>query len=202
MYRDTLIALTWREKIGFKFRVEGSSLKQLGSFPIKTSNEEGWGATVIQIHDKDYFLVSDGTCNLHLWDPETLEEVDRKCITVDNEPAQYLNDLQVVKGKIYANVWLDDRIAVIDWEKGVVEKWIDLFYLRRLRKIPDTKFAQNNAVLNGIAYNAEKDVLYVTGKSWNRLFQIRLLSTVSSTNTIRAVFACVQNNKKNETATN
>lgn len=157
---------------------------------------------MIQIHDKDYFLVSDGTCNLHLWDPETLEEVDRKCITVDNEPAQYLNDLQVVKGKIYANVWLDDRIAVIDWEKGVVEKWIDLFYLRRLRKIPDTKFAQNNAVLNGIAYNAEKDVLYVTGKSWNRLFQIRLLSTVSSTNTIRAVFACVQNNKKNETATN
>lgn len=130
-----------------------------------------------------------------------MEEVDRKCITVDNEPAQYLNDLQVVKGKIYANVWLDDRIAVIDWEKGVVEKWL-ICLSATPPKDPGYEVCANNAVLNGIAYNAEKDVLYVTGKSWNRLFQIRLLSTVSSTNTIRAVFACVQNNKKNETATN
>lgn len=60
----------------------GLFAQAIGFISYKTSNEEGWGATVIQIHDKDYFLVSDGTCNLHLWDPETLEEVDRKCITV------------------------------------------------------------------------------------------------------------------------
>ena len=190
--------------------MDGSSLKQMGSFPIKTSNGEGWGATVMTIDDKDYFLVSDGSCNLQLWDPETLEEVGRKCITEDNAPVHNLNDLQVVKGKIFANIWLDDRIAVIDWEKGVVERWINLLYLKRLRNIPDSTFSQNNAVLNGIAYNAEKDTLYVTGKNWNRLFQIRLLPfivccfmkirTTCTRNSYDIVILFKQGNRKSETS--
>ena len=130
------------------------------------------------LNEHPFFLFSDGSCNLHLVDKESLKEIQRKCITDpanDNKPLKNLNALQFVKGKVMANVWMEDRIAVISWEKGVVERWIDFSFLKRLRKVPEDNWSQQNAVFNGIAYDGEKDCLYVTGKYWNRLFRVRVL---------------------------
>ena len=130
------------------------------------------------LNDRAFFLFSDGSCNLHLVDKDSLKEVQRKCITDPangNEPLKNVNALQFVKGKVLANVWMEDRIAVISWEKGMVERWIDFSFLKRLRKVPEDDWSRQNAVFNGIAYDEEKDCLYVTGKFWNRLFQVRVL---------------------------
>jgi glutamine cyclotransferase len=158
-WRDRLIQLTWNTNVAFVY--------DLGSFRLQSTfayRGEGWGLT----HDGKRLLMSDGTPTLRWLDPETFREQGRLAVTEGGMPVDDLNELEFVEGRIYANVWLTDRIAVIDPANGHVVSWLDLTALRpRSLSNPD-------AVLNGIAYDAAGSRLFVTGKLWPQLFHIRL----------------------------
>ena len=123
------------------------------------------------------YFVSDGSCNIMVWDQE-FHSIEQKCI-VDpfnsNKPLQNINELEFVNDQLFANVWMKDRIAVIDYEKGEVVRWIDFSILLKWVKIEGDSYVHTNAVLNGIAYNPTTNSLFITGKLWNRLFEIELL---------------------------
>lgn len=157
-----LIALTWTSGIGFVFDAEDFSLRSTFRYP-----GEGWGLT----RSDSRLYMSDGTAQLRVLDPETLAETGRVDVTVDGVPLTRLNELEWVDGAILANVWFSDRIARIDPGTGVVTAWIDLRGL--LARHGD--YTRGTDVLNGIAYDAETGRLFVTGKLWPNLFEIRLL---------------------------
>ncbi|MGN6329082.1 MAG: glutaminyl-peptide cyclotransferase [Rhodanobacter sp.] len=161
-WKDRLIELTWRGQQGFVFDL--ATLKPLTRFSYPG---EGWGLT----SDGRHLLMSDGTATLRLLDPETLRQVGHIDVTADGQPLANLNELEWVKGQIYANVWLTPRIARIDPASGKVVGWIDLGGLGpRPEDTPDPA----NDVLNGIAYDAAGDRLFVTGKRWPHVYEIRL----------------------------
>ena len=113
--------------------------------------------------------MSDGTSTLHFLDPQTFEEVRQIHVFGSNGAVDDLNELEYVQGEIYANVWQTDRIAVIAPETGRVIKWVDLTGLLS----PEER--SHSDVLNGIAYDAATDRLFVTGKFWPKLFEIELI---------------------------
>ena len=161
-WKDRLIELTWRGQQGFIFDL--ATLKPLARFSYPG---EGWGLT----SDGKHLLMSDGTPTLRLLDPETLQQVGRIDVTIDGKPLPNLNELEWVNGQIYANVWLTQRIARIDPSSGKVVGWIDLSGLwPRPEDTPDP----DNDVLNGIAYDTAGDRLFVTGKRWPHVYEIRL----------------------------
>lgn len=185
MVDDKLIAFTWRERIQFLYSVEGNRMVLQRRLPLSTSTGEGWGATAGVLDGKQVVFVSDGSCFIQVWDagsvkethPPSFREIRRKCILDpwnNNRGVDYLNDLTFAKGKLIANVWLQNALAVIDWEKGVVTKWVDLSFLKTLVKLPTEPSRRTNAVLNGIAFDESTSDLFVTGKLWNRLFRIHL----------------------------
>lgn len=188
LFDDQLVAFTWRERIQFLYSVEGNRMVLQRRLPLSTSTGEGWGATAGVLDGKQVVFVSDGSCFIQVWDatsvkethPPSFREVRRKCIRDpwnNNRGVDYLNDLTFAKGKLIANVWLQNAIAVIDWEKGVVTQWVDLSFLKTLVKLPTEPSRRTNAVLNGIAFDESTDDLFVTGKLWNRLFRIHLLES-------------------------
>lgn len=126
------------------------------------------------------FYVSDGSCNVMAFNPSTLEEMERKCIVdkssppASGKPVRYINELQYVNGKIFANVWMSNKVAIIDWDQGCITKWIDFQYLTSLVSLPSNPNARHNAVLNGLTWDEEQNDLFVTGKLWNRMFRIHL----------------------------
>lgn len=160
IYGDKIIQLTWQSNVGLVY--DKHSLEPLNAFRYPT---EGWGLT----HDGERLIVSDGTSTLYLWDPETLEAVGQIEVYDDHGPVVGLNELEYVGGEIYANVWKTDRIARIDPQSGQVIGWIALDGLLNLED-----YAEPVDVLNGIAYDAESDRLFVTGKLWPALFEIKL----------------------------
>src|SRR5215472_10477731 len=127
---------------------------------------EGWGLTT----DGKRIIMSDGTAELRFWDPETLQEIGRITVTDEGRPVSELNELEWVKGEVYANVWQTERIARIDPKTGKVVGWIDCHGL--LTPADRTELTD---VLNGIAYDAKGDRLFVTGKRWPKLFEIKLV---------------------------
>jgi len=160
-WKDRLLEITWTTHVGFIY--------DLLSFAPKSQFEytgEGWGLT----QDGNRIIMSDGTADLRFWDPETLKETGRVHVTADGEPVKDLNELEWVKGEIYANVWQTDTIVRIDPATGKVVGWIDLKGLLS----PADRNDQTD-VLNGIAYDAKGDRLFVTGKRWPKLFEIRLV---------------------------
>ncbi len=160
LYQDRLIQLTWRARIGFV--LDKHSLELLGTFDYPT---EGWGLT----HDGRRLIMSDGSATLYFLDPDRLEMTGRVEVRDENGPVPNLNELEFVRGEVYANIWKQDRIARIDPVSGRVTAWLDLGGLLDMA----TEGAAGEDVLNGIAYDAEGDRLFVTGKLWPRLFQIR-----------------------------
>lgn len=153
-----IFQLTWYSGQGFIYAHD--SLKRLGKFRY---DGEGWGLTT----DGESLIMSDGTHRLRFFDPQTFTL--RRTVEVRDEhgrPLTALNELEYVNGEIYANVWQRDVIARIDPATGKVDGWIDLTGLLAV-DTPD-------AVLNGIAYDRERDRLFVTGKLWPKLFEIRL----------------------------
>jgi glutaminyl-peptide cyclotransferase len=129
---------------------------------------EGWGLT----HDETRLIMSDGSSKLRFLDPETFAELGRLEVFDGDQPVEYLNELEFVDGKIYANVQRQDRIAIIQPDSGQVTGWIDLAGLKSL--MPPLPAKPLPAVMNGIAYDARGRRLFVTGKLWPKVFQIRL----------------------------
>ncbi|HEY6361770.1 MAG TPA: glutaminyl-peptide cyclotransferase [Vicinamibacterales bacterium] len=154
-----LVQLTWVSNIGFVYDLD--SFKELRQFRYAG---EGWGLT----QDGTRLIMSDGTPNLRFLDPTTFDEQSRLNVRDHNGSVDDLNELEFVKGSIYANVWLTERIVIIAPATGAVTAWVDLTGLRP-RQGP-----QGDDVLNGIAYDAAGDRLFVTGKLWPKLFEIRL----------------------------
>jgi glutamine cyclotransferase len=161
IWGDKIIPLTWRSQAGFVYHKETFELLRTFSYPT-----EGWGIT----HDGKKLIMSDGTNTLYLWNPETFEEIGRIEVYDRATPVNLLNELEFVDGLIFANVWQTDRIAVIDLRTGRVGAWIDLTGLLK----PEDRTGDED-VLNGIAYDAQKDRLFVTGKYWPKLFEVELV---------------------------
>lgn len=159
VFGDRIFQITWQSRVGFVY--DKSSFALLRQFSY---NHEGWGIT----HDGKRVIMSDGTSVLHLLDPEGLHETGTLHVRDDRGPVEGLNELEFVRGAIYANVWPTDTIAVIDPRTGRVKAWIDLKGLLDPRDLPGTD------VTNGIAYDAENDRLFVTGKFWPKVFEIKL----------------------------
>jgi glutaminyl-peptide cyclotransferase len=160
-WKDRLIEITWRTQVGFVYELANFGLKSQFSYP-----GEGWGLT----QDGKRIIMSDGTSELRFWDPETLRETGRVRVTADGVPVDQLNELEWVKGEVYANVYQTDRIARIDPATGRVIGWIDLTGILS----PADRVRQVD-VLNGIAYDAATNRLFVTGKWWPKLFEIKLV---------------------------
>jgi glutaminyl-peptide cyclotransferase len=161
-WRDRLYEMTWRTERGFVYDL--ATFQQRGEF---TYPGEGWGFT----QDGKRIIMSDGTAQLRFWDPENVpRETGRITVTADGAPVQHLNELEYIKGEIYANIWETDRIARINPANGKVTAWIDLTGLLNFGHR-----TQREAELNGIAYDAKTDRLFVTGKLWANVYEIKLV---------------------------
>lgn len=158
---DKLYQLTWQEQTGFIYDSRTFEPLQTFTYPI-----EGWGIT----HDGQRLIVSDGTSTIYYWDPNTLQEIGRITVRDHLGPLNRLNELEFVNGEIWANIWLSDLIARISPETGDVLGYIDLTGL-----LDTSALVQPADVLNGIAYDAAADRLFVTGKLWPALFEIRVV---------------------------
>jgi glutaminyl-peptide cyclotransferase len=161
-WKGKLIQLTWRSHQGFIYDL--ATLKPQARFPYPG---EGWALT----SDGTHLYMSDGTPTIRVLDPDTLKQVGKIDVTAAGKPLEYINELEWVNGQIFANVWLTTRIARIDPASGKVVGWIDL---AGLVPKPDTLADPVNDVLNGIAWDAKHNRLYVTGKCWPKLYEIRL----------------------------
>lgn len=162
---DKIIMLTWRENIGFIF--DAKTLKQVGSFPYEKS-KEGWG---LAFNGKQ-ILRTDGSNRVWLMNAETYKEEGYIEVYDDGGEVDSLNELEYINGKIYANVYLTNKIVIINPQSGKVEASIDLSAL-----VPKNFFKpeeEANNVLNGIAWDAVGKRLFVTGKKWPKLYQIEL----------------------------
>jgi glutamine cyclotransferase len=161
VFRGRVYQLTWQSQKGFIYDPE--TFQQLGEFAY---TGEGWGLT----HDKDYLIMSDGTNRIRFLDPTTFETKRTVSVSLDGRPVNELNELEYIKGEIYANVWQTDRVVRIEPQTGKVVGLIDLTGL-----LPAADRTASTDVLNGIAYDEANDRLFVTGKLWSKLFEIRLV---------------------------
>jgi glutamine cyclotransferase len=158
-WSDRLIQLTWQTNVGFVYDL--ASFRVLNTF---TYQGEGWGLT----RDSRRLIMSDGTPTLRFLDPATLKEAGSVVVRDGTEPVDNLNELEFINEQVFANVWLTDLLAIIEPASGKVTGWVDL---RGLLPEADRRGAD---VLNGIAYDAQGDRLFVTGKLWPKLFEIRV----------------------------
>lgn len=163
LWRNRIVQLTWLSGLGLVYAKE--NLTQIGGFSYRT---EGWGITC----DNQSLIMSDGSNVLHILDPESFREIWRINVTAGGRPLTGLNELEFIKGEVYANVWPTSWIAIISPESGVVTGMINLTGI-----LPQNETAGRNVdVLNGIAYDGARDRIFVTGKLWPDLFEIRLVS--------------------------
>jgi glutaminyl-peptide cyclotransferase len=152
--------LTWQHNLGFIY--DAQTFEHVGQFNYQG---EGWGLTT----DGHSLILSDGSSRIRFINPNNFG-VTRTIQVLDaTTPVQELNELEYVKGEIYANVWHDNRIATIDPQSGRVTSWINLAGL-----LPEGEVTDPEAVLNGIAYDQANDKLFVTGKLWPHLFEIKV----------------------------
>jgi glutamine cyclotransferase len=161
IYGEHVIQLTWHEETGFVY--DKDSFEWLETFTYTT---EGWGIT----HDGTRLIMSDGTATLYFWDPGTFEEIGRVQVYDDDGPVVRINELEYIQGQVYANIWLTDLVAIIDPQSGQVAAYIDLDGL-----LASEDRDRQVDVLNGIAYDATGDRLFVTGKWWPKLFEIEMI---------------------------
>ena len=156
---NKIYQLTWKSKVGFIYDLD--TFKEIGTFnyPIK-----GWGIT----QNEQYFILSDGTANIYFLNMDTFEEVRRIRVQFNNKDVFGLNELEYINGRIYANVWKTENIAIIDPHTGTVEFWIDL------SDIVANEKTDSATVLNGIAYDIQAQKLYITGKFWSNIYEIKL----------------------------
>jgi glutamine cyclotransferase len=160
-WQDHLVSVTWQSQVGFVFDLATLALQRKFTYP-----GEGWALT----QNGKHLILSDGTSYLRFLDPQTFKETKRIEVTLYGKPLLNVNELEWIKGEIFANVWQTNWIVRIDPKDGHVKGLVDLTGLLDPADRPDSP----DAVLNGIAYDAAKDRLFVTGKNWPKLFEIRL----------------------------
>ena len=159
---STLIQLTWKAHTAFVY--DRFSFSVLRTFEF---SGEGWGLT----HDSTQLILSDGSSSLRFLDPKTFRETRRiRVVDQSGRAVDNLNELEFVHGEIYANIWHADKIARISPQTGKILGWIDLSGI-----IDPRELHGGDAVLNGIAYDAAADRLFITGKLWPKLFEIKLV---------------------------
>jgi glutamine cyclotransferase len=158
---NEIVSLTWRDQVGFRWDLNTLAQKSRFSYA-----GEGWALT----QNGKSLIMSDGTPYLRILDPKTLRELRRVKVTAEGRPVQNLNELEWVRGEVLANIWQTNLIARIDPQTGKVKGWIDLSGLPEAQRPRDM-----DAVLNGIAYDARADRLFVTGKNWPHLYEIDLV---------------------------
>ena len=159
-WKGRLFQLTWQSNVAFVY--------DLATFaPVRTLRYpgEGWGLTAAP----EGLVLSDGSADLRFLDPDTFREIRRVTVRDGGKPIDQLNELEFVRGEVWANVWHTNRIARIDPRTGRVVGWIDLSGLMSTYRL------EAEAVLNGIAYDAASQRLFVTGKLWPRLFEIQVV---------------------------
>lgn len=161
VWGNTLVQLTWQSGVAFVY--DRASFQRKKTFNY---TGEGWGLA----YDGTRLAMTDGTAFIRFLDPNTFTETGRVEVRDGSTPVQNLNELEFVKGEIFANVWQTDRIARISPKSGQVTGWIDL------RGLLTPREAAGVDVMNGIAYDAAKDRLFVTGKLWPKLFEIKIVS--------------------------
>jgi glutamine cyclotransferase len=160
---DEILGLTWVSQTGYVFDQKSFKLKRTFSY-----QGEGWGLA----SDSQFVYMSDGSSAIRVLDPKTLAEMRRFEVKAEGRPIERLNELEMVDGELFANVWGADVIARIDPASGKVVGWIDLSGLLP----PEQRGTANpDAVLNGIAWDARGKRLFVTGKLWPKLFEIELI---------------------------
>jgi len=155
---NRLMQLTWQDKIGFVYDKDTFDL--ISTFSYTT---EGWGLT----YDGSNLIMSDGTSNLYFLDPSTYQAVGQINVKDGNKSVTYINELEYVNGDIYANVWLTEKIAIINPQNGQIKGWIDFTGIYPPQG--------SNDVLNGIAYDQQTDRLFITGKNWPNLYEIKIV---------------------------
>ena len=161
LFGDRIVQLTWKNQQGFIYDRDSFELTGVFTYP-----HEGWGIT----HDDSQLIVSDGTDIIRFWDPETFEEVRRIRVQGQYGPVTMLNELEYVDGEIWANIWFSDTIVRISPDDGHVLGWVDLNGLID----PQLRYGRE-AVLNGIAFDAQSNRIVVTGKLWPLLFEIEIV---------------------------
>jgi glutaminyl-peptide cyclotransferase len=159
---DQLVLLSWRAGTGFIYKKDDFDLTKTFNYP-----GEGWGLTSY----KNQFIMSDGSSILRFLDPVNFTEIKRLQVSRSGRPLKNLNELEMVNGYIFANIWQTSQLAIISPESGQLAGIVNLAGLLK-KYAPGVKAD----VLNGIAYDAEGDRLFVTGKYWPKLFEIKLVS--------------------------
>jgi glutaminyl-peptide cyclotransferase len=160
VFKNNIIQLTWKSDLGFVYDKDSFNIIRQFSYP-----HEGWGIT----QDGERLIMSDGSSTLHFLNPDTFESIGVVKVEDSVEPVTQLNELEYIQGVVYANVWQTDRIVMINPENGEVTGWIDLSGLLQTQN-----YTGQTDVLNGIAYDSQLDRLFVTGKLWPYLFEIKL----------------------------
>jgi len=156
---NQIFQLTWQNKTGFIYNANTWKLEKTFTFE---KDIEGWGMT----NDGKYIYQSDGTEKIWKMDPENQKMMDYVNVYSSSSKIQKINELEWINGKIYANIWTKDAIAVVNPANGAVEGILDMSALRKRINSP------NPDVLNGIAYNPKTKTIFVTGKNWDKMFEI------------------------------
>ena len=158
--KDNLYILTWDSKVAFVYDADSLEYKSTWSYP-----REGWGITT----DGKQLIASDGSATLFFMD-ENFALKRRLIVRYEDRPVRWLNELEYIDGKIWANVYTTDEIVIINPKDGRVEGVIDCRGL-----LPKSLYTKETDVLNGIAYDPEDDRIYLTGKNWPKMYEIRLV---------------------------
>ena len=159
MYEGNLYILTWTNRKAFVYDAETLEYKSTWSYP-----REGWGITT----DGKHLIASDGSATLYFMDGNFATQ-RKVTVKLDGRPVRYLNELEYIDGKIWANVYMTDTIVIINPKDGCVEGLIDCTGL-----LPRRLYKPSTDVLNGIAYDKKSDKIYLTGKNWPKLYEVRL----------------------------
>lgn len=160
MWEDNLYILTWESRLAFIYDANTLEYKSTWKYP-----REGWGITT----DGKHLIASDGSANLYFMDGNFAQK-KKVLVTIEGRPVRFLNELEYIDGKIWANVYTSDEIVIINPKDGKIEGVIDCRgLLPKQLRTPDTD------VLNGIAYDEEDGKIYLTGKNWPKLYEVKLI---------------------------